>query len=269
MLKATLNSCFSLLLLSSILLLSSCGGESASQSNQDTVFLASGVKYLYLEKGDGPQIDSLSRVSTHINLMVGGDTVWSTYAEGQQIFEFDAKRTSLIKGFDEVVMYGREGDRILAIIPPELGYGERGAGEDIPPNATLFFDLDMIKVAEPKIFLADVLYPVYEANGIEEMVKHYQGLDLDTATYRFEMAEWFNLHRKMMQEEKFVDAVALWDFKLTETDDLGAFYSKAQAQEKLGKKEEAISTLNTGLTTASDTTNAGALRDYIKRLQEN
>ncbi|OEK01233.1 hypothetical protein BFP97_06790 [Roseivirga sp. 4D4] len=267
--KKTLTFCLILPFLATTVLLNSCGGESASESNQDTVFLASGVKYLYLERGDGPKIDSLSRVSTHINLMVAGDTVWSTYNEGEQIFEFDAKRTSLIKGFDEVVMYGREGDRILAIIPPELGYGTRGAGDDIPPNATLFFDLNMVKVGEPKIFLADVLYPVYEEGGIEEMVSHYQGLDLDTATYRYEIAEWYNLHRRMMRDEKFEDAVALWDFKLTETADLGGFFSKAQAQERLGQKEEAISTLNTGLATASDTTNADALRSYIIRLQGN
>jgi len=267
--KKSLNLFFSTSILAVVFLLNSCDGESTSESNQDTVFLASGVKYLYLERGDGPKIDSLSRVSTHINLIVAGDTVWSTYDEGQQIFEFDAKRTSLIKGFDEVVMYGREGDRILAIIPPELGYGVEGAGNDIPPNSILFFDLNMIKVGKPKIFLADVLYPVYQEGGVEEMVSHYQGLNLDTATYRYEIAEWYNLHRRMMRAEKFEDAVALWNFKLTETDDLGGFFSKAQAQERLGQKEEAITTLNTGLATASDTTNADALRSYIKRLQGN
>lgn len=269
MLKKTFNTFFSLLIVSAVILFNGCSGSSSSESMTDTVFLASGVKYLYLERGDGPKIDSLSRVSTHINLIVSGDTVWSTYDEGGQIFEFDAKRTSLIKGFDEVVMYGRQGDRILAIIPPELGYGAEGAGDDIPPHATLQFDLNMIKVAGPKIFLADVLYPIYEEDGVEEMYNHYKGLELDTSAYRFEISEWYNLHRKMMQASKFEDAVALWNFKLTETDDLGAFFSKAQAQERLGQNEAAITTLNTGLETTSDTTNAGAIRSYIARLKGN
>ncbi|MBO3696926.1 FKBP-type peptidyl-prolyl cis-trans isomerase [Roseivirga sp. E12] len=269
MLKKTFNLLFASLIVSTAIFMQACSGSGASGSDSDTVFLASGVKYLYLERGNGPKIDSLSRVSTHINLIVAGDTVWSTYSEGEQIFEFDAKRTSLIKGFDEVVMYGRQGDRILAIIPPELGYGARGAGDDIPPNATLQFDLNMIKVAEPKIFLADVLFPIYEESGVEEMFKHYQSLDLDTATYRFEIGEWYTLHRRMVQDEKYQDAVAMWDFKLPEVSDLGGYFSKAQAQERLGQVDEAITTLNTGLETATDTTNADALRSYIMRLKGN
>lgn len=267
MLKKTLNFCFILLFIALATFMNSCSGDSDSGSTYDTTFLESGVKYIYLQKGDGLKIDSLSHVSAHINLIVGEDTIWSTYSEGEKIFEFDAKRTSLIAGFDEVVMYGREGDRILAIIPPELGYGQRGSGDVVPPNATLQFDLNMIKVEEPKIFLADVLYPIYEESGVEEMFNHYKGLDLDTKAYRFEIDEWYTLHRRMVQDEKYEDAVSMWDNKLTETADLGGFFSKAQAQERLGQIEAAILTLNTALETATDTTNAGFLRSYMAELE--
>lgn len=119
-------------------------GEPTSQN--DTIYLDSGVKYVYMKKGEGAPIDSLAKVKTHINLIIAEDTVWSTYADDVEILEFTAKKTSLIAGFDEVVMYIREGDRILAVIPPELGYGKDGSGELIPGNATLFFDLDILEV---------------------------------------------------------------------------------------------------------------------------
>jgi FKBP-type peptidyl-prolyl cis-trans isomerase len=113
----------------------------------DTLYLSSGVKYVYMKKGSGAYIDSLAAVKTHINLIIKEDTVWSTHAPGQQILDLVAKQTALIDGFDEVIMYLRQGDRVLAVVPPELGYGEADYGGGlIPGNSTLFFDLDVVEV---------------------------------------------------------------------------------------------------------------------------
>jgi len=135
--------------------LASCTSSGSGEGQlSDTVFLESGVKLRYLKKGTGLKVDSGSHVTTHINLIVAKDTIWSTYASDQQKFEFNAKRTSLIAGFDEAVGHAREGDRILAIVPPELGYGERGSGV-VPPKAILHFDIDFLNVEEPNIYLSD------------------------------------------------------------------------------------------------------------------
>ena len=77
-------------------------GSGGDEIVEDTVQLESGVRYVYLSRGRGLKVDTGSHVTTHINLIVGEDTIWSTYAEGERQFEFDAKKTSLIKGFDEV-----------------------------------------------------------------------------------------------------------------------------------------------------------------------
>jgi len=123
-----------------------CSGAGGKGGKNDTIYLESGVKYLYLQKGEGQMVDSASEVQSHINLIVGQDTVWNTY-NPEAKFSFTAKVTSLIAGFDEVVMLCREGDRILAVIPPELGYGKEGTGGGlIPPNATLQFDIDFLAV---------------------------------------------------------------------------------------------------------------------------
>ena len=90
----------------------------------------------------------ISKVVSHVNLMVGEDTIWNTYDPLNKL-QFTAKVTSLIKGFDEAVMYARQGDRLMIVIPPELGYGKEGRAPVVPPNATLHFDIDFLEVEAP------------------------------------------------------------------------------------------------------------------------
>lgn len=111
----------------------------------DTVYLKSGVKYLFTKKAEeGEFVTSDKLVTTHINLYVGDERVWTTY-EPLEPFAFVLDQQPMIDGFNEVIVLMQEGDRITAIIPPHLGYKDRPNGP-IPANSTLNFDIEVLSV---------------------------------------------------------------------------------------------------------------------------
>lgn len=252
----------------SITLLIACSNPgSSSRQSGDTLFLASGVKYLFIEKGDGPVVDSLKEVTTHINLMINGDqdTAWTTYGDSPRPFSFVAKQTSLIQGFDEVIMYAREGDRILAIIPPELGYGARGSGPAIPPNSTLYFDIDFLKVNTPRQIASDVLFEAWTASGVDGIKSRYAEIKDDTDNYKVDDEEWYKLSVSLADNKAWDDIVSMWDYKLDESFLLGGYYYQARACDSLGQLSKAISILEKAV--ELDETQNPNIKGYLESLK--
>ena len=108
----------------------------------------SGLKYTDEVVGTGPAPQSGQSVTVHYTgwLDQGGKqgTKFDSSRDRGQPFSFKIGAGQVIKGWDEGVATMKAGGRRTLVIPPELGYGARGAGGVIPPNATLIFDVELI-----------------------------------------------------------------------------------------------------------------------------
>jgi len=103
-----------------------------------------GLKYKILRKSDGKKPKSGSNVTVHYKGWLDNGNVFdSSYTRGEPAtFGVD----QVIAGWTEGLKLIGEGGMLELEIPSELGYGKRGAGRDIPPNSTLHFTVELIKV---------------------------------------------------------------------------------------------------------------------------
>lgn len=107
---------------------------------------SSGLRYKIEEKGNGPKAEKGQTVSVHYKGMLPDGSVFdSSYTRNQPI-DFKLGKGQVISGWDEGIQLLNVGDKARFVIPSHLAYGERGAGGVIPPNATLVFDVELVKV---------------------------------------------------------------------------------------------------------------------------
>jgi len=115
-------------------------------ADADTVTTESGLKYIEIVEGEGPSPKKGDRVKVHYTgWLLDGKKFDSSVDRGQPFF-FSIGMGQVIPGWDEGVMSMKTGGKRRLIIPPELGYGARGAGGVIPPNATLVFDVELLGI---------------------------------------------------------------------------------------------------------------------------
>ena len=106
----------------------------------------SGLEYHEIKAGRGARAEAGKTVSVHYEgKFPDGEIFDSSYERGQPI-EFELGRGQVIKGWDEGIALMKVGGEAQLIIPPELGYGERGAGGIIPPSATLIFNVELVDI---------------------------------------------------------------------------------------------------------------------------
>jgi peptidylprolyl isomerase len=104
----------------------------------------SGLKYYDLKVGDGPSPSKGQQVSVQYSgWLTDGKLFDSSYKRGEP-FSFTLGAGQVIPGWDEGVATMKAGGKRQLVIPPSLGYGERGAGGVIPPNATLIFEVELL-----------------------------------------------------------------------------------------------------------------------------
>lgn len=115
-----------------------------NKTKPDIVELPSGLQYKILREGSGKMPTAKDTVEVNYRgTLIDGTEFDSSYKRGKSI---SFRVTGVIKGWTEALQLMKEGAKWQLFIPSELAYGTRGSGAKIGPNATLIFDVELIKV---------------------------------------------------------------------------------------------------------------------------
>ena len=120
----------------------------ANKKKEGVKALASGLQYKVIKAGTGRKPNMNDSVTTHYRgTLLDGMEFDSSYRRGQPV-TFPV--SGVIGGWTEALQLMEEGAKWQLFIPPNLAYGEQGAGGVIGPNATLIFEIELISVQEKK-----------------------------------------------------------------------------------------------------------------------
>ena len=106
----------------------------------------SGLRYQIIQKGSGKQAEKGKKVSVHYQGALENGQVFDSSYKRKQPIDFQLGVGQVIEGWDEGIALLKVGDKARFVIPSYLGYGSRGAGGVIPPDATLVFDVELMDV---------------------------------------------------------------------------------------------------------------------------
>ena len=108
--------------------------------------LDSGLRMIEHIEGNGEKPIKGQSVSVHYRGFLTDASQFDSSHDRGHPFTFNVGEGEVIKGWDEAILDMKVGSKRTLIIPPDLGYGVRGAGRMIPPNATLMFEVELIKI---------------------------------------------------------------------------------------------------------------------------
>jgi FKBP-type peptidyl-prolyl cis-trans isomerase len=124
--------------------------QTSSDGNCDTSVQESesGLKIQDVECGDGQEAEQGDLLAVHYTGKLEDGITFGSSVGGEPI-AFQLGVGMVIQGWDEGFEGMKEGGKRKLTIPPELGYGQSGMSPDIPPNATLIYDVELVRVKKP------------------------------------------------------------------------------------------------------------------------
>lgn len=140
--------------------------------------IADGIQITNIVEGEGTEIINHSKIQVHYTGKLQDGTKFDSSYDRGQPFSFQIGLREVIKGWEIGLMGMKVGGKRTLIIPPELAYGDRGAGDLIPPNATLTFDIEIVAVKHPG-------YGLIKADDIKVLKEDgYKFIDIRTEKER-------------------------------------------------------------------------------------
>ncbi len=125
-----------------------CSGSTEDDKTKEgkIVTTKSGLKYQDLRAGTGKTAAKGDTVVVHYTGWLKNGKKFDSSKDRNRPFDFKLGAGMVIKGWDEGVAGMKVGGKRKLMIPPDLGYGADGAGDDIPPNAELIFEVELLEV---------------------------------------------------------------------------------------------------------------------------
>ena len=119
---------------------------SSNEAAGQVVTSEPGLQYIDLVVGTGRQAELGDTATVHYTGWLADGRKFDSSVDRKEPFSFRVGAGQVIKGWDEGVGTMKVGGKRKLTIPPQLGYGARGAGNAIPPNATLTFDVELLEL---------------------------------------------------------------------------------------------------------------------------
>ncbi len=231
----------------------------------DTVTTSSGLKYIVLKKGSGKKSVAGKVAEVHYTGWLLDGKKFDSSRDRGETFEFTLGAKQVIKGWDEGVALMQIGDEYRLILPPELAYGENGAGEIIPANATLVFDVELIGVHKARKPIVDTLMSVIVNKNVEAAIETYEILKYDYEDdYNFKESQLNTLGYQLLQLGLNKDAVKIFKLNVEQfPKSFNVYDSLGEGYMISGDKKNAIKNYEKSLKLNPDNENAKKMLEQL------
>jgi peptidylprolyl isomerase len=208
---------------------------------------ASGLTYLITRHGQGRQPVAGETVVVHYTGTLTDGTKFDSSRDRDEPIAFKLGAGRVIKGWDEGIARLHLGDQAIFVIPPQLGYGARGAGGVIPPDATLIFIVELVDAKETS--LSEVLSQTQQEKGMEAALAQYRELKskglANIYTSESDINGW---GYRLLRDRKFSEAIEVFKLNVEAYPKSANVYdSLAEAYLASGDKQAAIENYNKAL----------------------